>query len=87
MIEKKPSPPPDIMNDDGANNLRIAIISCAAHDYQRAYKKTKRAGDYTDAAARLKECERFFRSEWFRTLCDLDGEKFMEQLRAAAEAG
>lgn len=50
--------------------LAEAIIIQAVEDYRNARSKR-----------RINEVERFFRSEWFRELCDLDGKAIIERLR------
>ena len=49
--------------------LANAIILQAVKDYRHAYSPQKRA-----------EIKRFFRSEWFRALTPLDGEKIITKL-------
>ena len=51
-------------------NLANAIILQAAKDYR-----------LTDDEQQLQEIERFFRSGWFETLCDLDGRALIWKLR------
>ena len=49
--------------------LANAIILQAVKDYRHAYSPLTRA-----------EIKRFFRSEWFRALTPLDGEKIITKL-------
>ena len=53
-------------------NLANAIILQAAKDYR-----------LTDDEQQLQEIERFFRSGWYETLTDLDGEYLMTGVRGA----
>ena len=53
--------------------LANAIIIQAVKDYRRTKNPTDR-----------KELERFFQSEWFSFLCNLDGEALIAQLRKEA---
>ena len=53
-------------------SLAIAIVEKAMLDYKIAYA----SGDETA----IKELRRFFRSDWFDFLSDLDGEVLMAQI-------
>lgn len=54
--------------------LAEAIILRAVKDYKKALK--------TDNRRTKRECERFFRSEWFTVLTRLDGNMLIDRLRA-----
>ena len=70
---------------DPYKNLANAIILQAARDWRTAYRATKHAqGTYSrEAWSRVYDCERFFRSAWFRTLTNdnIDGIKLIKRLR------
>ncbi len=53
-------------------NLALAIVERAVIDYRIAV----RSKDYTGK----RELRRFFTSDWFAFLCDLDGEVLMNNL-------
>lgn len=55
------------------SNLANAIIIKAVEDYKEAltYNNTRT----------IRDCEKFFRSEWFTFLTDLDGEHIMEYIQ------
>ena len=57
------------------------IILQAAEDYREALKTPKRESSKNT----IKECERFFRGEWYRVLTNLDGETLIRMLREEAE--
>lgn len=62
--------------------LANAIVLQACKDYRRAYKihvRTYRPGVKPDD--KLEELERFFRSEWYRTLTSVDGEYLMKRIK------
>ena len=63
---------------DGHYLLAEAIILKAVKDYRKALK--------CDARGVKRECERFFRSEWFKILTTLDGESLIQKLRAEVKA-
>jgi hypothetical protein len=55
------------------DNLPDAIVFQAVQDYTKALR-------HQDGRT-IRECERFFNSEWFYTLTSVSGEFFMEQLQ------
>ena len=55
---------------DPYQELANAIVLQAVKDYRM-----------TDDEQELREIERFFRSGWFETLCDLDGRALIWKLR------
>lgn len=59
------------------HNLANAIILRAVADYRTALKGNDEHVIY--------ECERFFRSEWFMHLTNIDGEFLIEKLRKEAD--
>ena len=58
-------------------NLAMAIVERAVIDYRIAV----RSKDYTAK----RELRKFFTSDWFAFLCDLDGEVLMLRLEAMEE--
>lgn len=61
--------------------LSDAIILQAVENY-RAYRKTLGWNPNDKAAqAGVAEVDEFFRSEWFKQLTDIDGEKLLKRLR------
>lgn len=73
VVENNLSPYEDLAN---------AIVLQACKDYKRAYRfhiRTRRLGDRPDE--KLGELERFFRSDWYRTLTSIDGEYLMKRIR------
>lgn len=62
-------------------NLANAIIIRAAKDYKKAYKRTLRRRRSKEAEDEVAELEEFFRSSYYRTLTNVDGEMLMERLR------
>ena len=62
--------------------LANAIVLQACKDYRKTYRlhiRTYRVGDKPDE--KLAELERFFRSAWYRTLTDIEGEMLMKRIR------
>ena len=61
------------MNEQGVENLCNAIILAAVKDYRTAL--AKRDNDT------INQIERFFRSDWYKTLTKVDGEFLISKLR------
>ena len=62
--------------------LANAIIISACKDYRKAYKRYLRRLHLTDKPDNdLLEVERFFRSSWYQSLTNIDGEFLMKRLQ------
>ena len=57
-------------------NLANAVVVQAADDYRKTLRRLKRR-----PKDQRRMLERFFRSGWFETLCDLDGRALIWKLR------
>lgn len=66
-------------------NLVNAIIMQAVKDYRKALRMLRKDPEHEKSLFWKKDVERFFRSQWFEDLCDLDGEVLIEQLQKEAE--
>ena len=66
-------------NEEGIENLANAIILQAVKDYRKALRGFSLNGKSSTAV--IAECERFFRSEWFRVLTNVDGEYLIINIR------
>lgn len=66
-------------------NLANAIILQAAKDYRSALRKLKRSPRNHLAQAEADSIERFFRSDWYKCLTDVDGEMVIRKLREENE--
>lgn len=76
--------------------LRYAIVEQAFKDYEWSLRYLQRLDHEgltlsksqqisVEKARRYRdECERFFRSEWFQVLCEIDGENVINMLRKRA---
>lgn len=64
-------------------NLAEAIILSAVQDYRDALtdKGSKHMTHVKSNNAIIKECEKFFKSDWFRVLTNVDGEMIMNKIR------
>lgn len=65
---------------DAYEKLANAIIIQAAKDYRMAKRKLRRKPGNKDAKAEAESIERFFRSDWFRALTEVDGEMLIRKL-------
>lgn len=67
-------------------NLANAIVLQAVKDYRDALKRLKKKPSNKAAMSDAMECERFFRSSWYKTLMSVDGEYLIQKLREEAKA-
>lgn len=65
---------------DCYQELANAIIKQAATDYRAALKALKKNPENIIAQREADDVRRFFRSQWFCVLTDIDGEWLLEQL-------
>ena len=66
---------------DGFDELANAIVLRAVKDYRMCVQRLKRKPGDRKAAVMKRECERFFRSAWFKTLTALDGIALLQTLK------
>lgn len=66
---------------DPYERLANGIILQAVSDYRMALKKIKANTRNRDALNEALEIERFFRSDWYRELTDVDGEYLIQRLQ------
>ena len=62
---------------DAYQNLANAIIILAVKDYKVALARYKKFPNDKDNIREVDELEKFFLSDWFQLLSDLDGEQLM----------
>lgn len=60
--------------------LANAVILLAVKDWRRARRKLKRKSQNESAKQELDSCERFFRSDWFEILSNVDGTFLLKKL-------
>lgn len=70
---------------DPYENLANAIVLQAVKDYRDALKRLKKKPGNQAAMSVAMECERFFRSGWYKTLTSVDGEYLIQKLREEAK--
>ena len=66
---------------DSYEKLANAIVIQAAKDYRTAERKLKRNPRNQLAKAEADSIERFFRSDWYKCLTEVDGEMVLRKLR------
>lgn len=66
---------------DPYENLANAIILSAVKDYRAARRKLKRKLKNEDAKLMVEDCERFFCSDWFGALSNVDGKALLKRLK------
>lgn len=67
--------------------LAAGIVESACRDYiaaKRTYMFAKRSRKRQDAEGSLIALRRFFHSQWYATLCDIDADRLMAMLDEAA---
>ena len=69
---------------DPYETLANAVILQAFRDYRTARKKLKYHPKNKDAKLMIEDCERFFRSDWFEVLTDVDGRLILSRLKKEA---
>ena len=65
---------------DAYESLANAIILSAVNDYRNARAKLSKGRKNQTSEDMISECERFFKSEWFMVLTNIDGEMLLEKL-------
>jgi len=71
---------------DPYENLANAIVLQAVKDYRDALKRLKKKSGNKASMADALECERFFRSGWYKALTSVDGEYLINKLREEARS-
>lgn len=71
------------MMDDPYRTLANAIIVQAAKDYRKALRQLQRNPRYETARNEKNEVERFFHSEWFHCLTNVDPDYLLDYLARA----
>ena len=66
---------------DGYEKLANAIIEQAAKDYRFASRKLRKDPYHPTSLGTVREVEKFFQSEWFKTLTTADGETILNMLK------
>ena len=66
---------------DTYENLANAIVITAAKDYRDALRSLTRNKKNNNAKRMKEEVERFFNSDWYSVLTDLDGAFLMRKIR------
>lgn len=69
------------MTETGAEALMHAIVRQACADWKKATKALEKDLGDKEASYRQRECERFFRSEYFHELTGMPGKDFLDKLR------
>lgn len=71
------------MMDDPYRTLANAIIVQAAKDYRKALRQLRRNPRYETARNEKNDVERFFHSEWFHYLTNVDPDYLLDYLARA----
>lgn len=68
------------------SNLANAIVEQAAKDYKKALRQLKKYPNYEEALLEKDKIERFFRSEWYTHLTNVNADYLISQLEMAVSA-
>lgn len=66
---------------DAYEDLANAIVLQAVKDWRKAVKTLKKRPRYEAAKQMRDDCERFFRSDWFEELTNVDGSVILRKLK------
>ncbi len=69
------------MNTEACQKLADAIVIKAAKDYRAALRRQQRNPNSEAARRVISEVERFFRSNWYKSLTEIEGEYLISRLR------
>lgn len=72
-------------SSNGYELLFQAIIVQAAKDYRRALRSLKRDPKSRYGLGKKQEVERFFRSEWYKIMTDVEGEFLIQKIQEEFE--
>jgi len=88
--EPRPVHPDEV----GLNALAAGIVQQAVDDYREAERRLKNVPDFDNEADRERyilkqqktqyEIVKFFKSEWYGTLCDIDPQRILDKLGVRA---
>ena len=68
------------MNDENYQKLANAIILQAVKDFRPAYRRLKRFPNDRAAQSTVREITKFFCSDYFSILTDLDGPALLQKI-------
>jgi hypothetical protein len=71
----------------GYEALANAIIIQAAKDFRAAYKRMKRFPNDGRAQEEVREITKFFCSQWFVMLSDVDGPTLLKKMKDEIDSG
>ena len=71
----------------GYQALANAIIIQAAKDFKAAYKRMKRFPNDSRAQDEVRDITKFFCSQWFEMLSDVDGPTLLRTIKDEIDAG
>ncbi|MGN0241917.1 MAG: hypothetical protein ACI4CS_09545 [Candidatus Weimeria sp.] len=66
---------------DPYEKLAAAVVMQAVKDYRSALRSVRKSPSSRFARSQREALERFFRSEWYLLLTDIDGEMVIERIR------
>lgn len=70
--------------DENYENLRNAVVWQACRDYIKALRTVAKNPNNDYARYKITECERYFRSKSYASICDIDGEYMIKRCKERA---
>ena len=70
--------------DKGFRTLSLEIVRVAVEDYKRAIRGKQSVPGRSPGQVK-RECEKFFKSDYFHMLCNLDGQRVIDRCNAEYE--
>lgn len=70
---------------EGYEKLASAIVLQAVKDYRTSSRRLRKDPENLKAYALKRQCERFFRSDWFKRLTKVNGPQLLRRLKKEAE--
>ena len=75
------------MMEENYKALANAIIMQAVKDFRAAYRRQKRLPDNAKVKEDVRELTKFFCSQYFEVLSDLDGPRLLQKIIEMEEGG
>lgn len=69
------------MENKGYQLLAARIVGLAAEEYKAAYEGLVKRPTSAQLRAKIRNCEKFFASEWCDCLMEMDGKVFLRKLK------
>ena len=72
-------------NEDGWSQLAIAIVRNSIYEYANTFKRLKKHPEDKSLQWKIDEIKGFYRSRWFKKICNIEPEWLIEKIEANHE--